>query len=213
MLLAGLTGIADLVILIPAILLALTVHEFAHAWMAWKMGDRTAKEMGRVSLNPLVHLDLMGTLVMVMTGFIGWAKPVPIDPRNFRNGVKGLAMVAAAGPMANILMAALFVGALLAADHIGALASGFVPYGIAIPLLTFVGRCLVLNIAFAFLNLLPVTPMDGFNVIAMFLPPSALAFCLRYRMFFMIALIMFVWKGPFSDILNSIIMVVVKLFH
>jgi Zn-dependent protease len=213
MLLTRGNGPLDLIILIPAILLALTVHEFAHAWVAWKMGDNTARDLGRVSLNPFVHLDIMGTIVMVLTGFIGWAKPVPIDPRNFKNGVKDMALVAVAGPRANILTASLFIGTILIAFSNDAFVDRVIPDNIAIPLFSFIGRSLVLNIAFAFLNLIPVPPLDGFNVISMFLPPNAIMFCLRYRMFFMIALILFVWKGPFASILQSILNMVFRLFN
>ena len=87
------------------LLLALTLHELAHGWVAEKLGDGTARDAGRLTINPLKHLDLMGTLVFVVTQLVGWAKPVPVDPRNFRNPKKDMAIVAAAGPLVNIIIA------------------------------------------------------------------------------------------------------------
>ena len=93
-----------LIILVPVILFSLTIHEYAHALVAYRLGDDTAKRQGRLSLNPLVHLDVLGTLLLFIVHF-GWAKPVPVDPRNFRNPKKDMLMVALAGPVSNILTA------------------------------------------------------------------------------------------------------------
>src|SRR3990172_3152576 len=90
----------------PPILLALTVHECAHAWVALKMGDPTAKMLGRITLNPIRHLDPLGTLALIFSGMFGWAKPVPINPRNFRNISSGMMWVALAGPLSNLALAA-----------------------------------------------------------------------------------------------------------
>jgi Zn-dependent protease len=203
MLFAGRYGIFDLVTLIPAILLSLTVHEFAHAWVAWKMGDNTPKELGRLSLNPFAHLDIMGTIVMIVTGYIGWAKPVPIDPRNFKNGLKDMSLVALAGPMSNIILAIFFIIALLLIYKTPFIVS-IVPMDIITPIVIFLFSCLYLNIAFAFFNLLPIPPLDGFNIISSFLPVKTVVFLLRYRLIFMIALILFIWKGPFYPIMVKI---------
>ena len=92
------------IILVPVILFSLTIHEYAHALVAYRLGDDTAKRQGRLSLNPLVHLDLLGTLLLFIVHF-GWAKPVPVDPRNFRNPKKDMLLVALAGPVSNILTA------------------------------------------------------------------------------------------------------------
>ena len=95
---------------IPCVLLSLSFHEFAHAWVAYKLGDPTARNMGRLTLNPLKHLDPIGTLFMILFGF-GYARPVPINPRYFKDPRKGMALTAAAGPLSNLLLA--FLGALL----------------------------------------------------------------------------------------------------
>ena len=212
MLFSGRNSIMELIIMIPAILLALTVHEFAHAWAASKMGDHTARSAGRVSLNPFVHLDLMGTIVMILTGFIGWAKPVPVDYRNMKNGVKDLTIVAAAGPVANILAACFFIGVLFAINSGQQLINTILPESIQTPLVIFFIRSLVINVAFAILNLIPVPPLDGFNVIANYLPPNVALFFIRYRMSFMFVLILFIWKGPFATIIHSIIVFIFKTF-
>ena len=95
---------------LPAVLIALVLHEYAHGYTAWKLGDPTAKRMGRLTLNPMAHLDPVGAVLMVLVGF-GWAKPVPVDPRNFKNPRKGMALTALMGPMTNLLIA--FVSAFL----------------------------------------------------------------------------------------------------
>jgi Zn-dependent protease len=204
MLLSNSNGILEMITLIPAILLALTFHEYAHAWTAWKLGDNTAKMMGRVSMNPFVHLDLLGSLVMVLTGFIGWAKPVPVNDRNFKNSYKDMALVALAGPMANVLLASIFAFILMIVFNKPEWVLKF-PSSIHYPLITLIIRCLVLNIAFAVLNLIPVPPLDGFKVISFFLSTKAIIFFYRYQLFFMLGLILFIWIGPFRYIVDSIV--------
>jgi Zn-dependent protease len=187
--------------MIPVILFALTIHEFAHAWVAWKRGDDTALEMGRVSLNPLVHLDLMGTLVMVLTGFIGWAKPVPLNFQKFKKGFYDLALVALAGPMANILSSILFSSIL----YFMFTYKIELPYSILEPVLEILFKGVAINLVFAILNLIPIPPLDGFNAISVFLPINVVRFCRRYQLVFMFLLILFIWKGPFRHIINYII--------
>jgi Zn-dependent protease len=147
------------------LLFSLSVHESAHAWMAWKLGDDTAKKLGRVSLNPIVHMDPIGTLlfplIQIFTSvpLLGWAKPTPYNPANFRRDVtmrRGHVLVAAAGPVSNFLLALLF-GALLVA-----LARAGVDLRSFPATLTLMG--ILLNVALAVFNLIPIPPLDGSKV-------------------------------------------------
>lgn len=156
-----------LFVAMPAILFALTFHEYAHAWAAWKLGDPTARSMGRLSLNPLVHLDPAGTIMLiitVMSGFgIGWAKPVPVDPRYLRNPRKDMLWIALAGPVSNIILAFILVGVFTHMPSGGVLTDTLrqmIRYGI------------IINLALAFFNMLPIPPLDGSRVLRGLLPPA-----------------------------------------
>lgn len=146
-----------------ALIPAFTVHEFAHAYVAYRLGDPTAKNLGRLTLNPLKHLDLLGTLLVLAAGF-GWAKPVPVNPYNLRHGRRDMALVAAVGPLSNLAMAVVVALVWRATGYVGGgLATGL--------LLVFV----YLNITLLFFNLIPVPPLDGFRVLLGVLPaPLAL---------------------------------------
>lgn len=148
-----------------ALVVGITVHEFSHAWAAARLGDRTAQRQGRLTLNPLAHLDPVGTLLIFIAGF-GWGKPTPVTPSNIRIGEKaGMAVVALAGPISNIIVAAL---AAMPA-RLGTLTLG--GGGIDSQML----EALVLwNVALAIFNLLPIAPLDGFKV-ALGVLPRALA--------------------------------------
>ena len=152
------------------------MHESAHAWTADRLGDSTARERGRVSLNPIVHADLVGTVIfplLVLVGgvpwLIGWAKPVPVNVRRLRHPRRDYMLVAAAGPASNLLLA-------LSA----AIALWFVPVSpvilgepnVSAPLASLLGRTLELNVLLAVFNLLPIPPLDGGNVLSGLLPPK-----------------------------------------
>lgn len=157
-----------LIILVPVILFSLTIHEYAHALVAYRLGDDTAKRQGRLSLNPLVHLDVLGTLLLFIVHF-GWAKPVPVDPRSFRNPKKDMLMVALAGPVSNILTA------IAAAVILKALFENFaaIPPGSGADV---AARMLVwfmyIGIVLAVFNMIPVPPLDGSRVLYGLLPDS-----------------------------------------
>ena len=157
-----------LIILVPVILFSLTIHEYAHALVAHRLGDDTAKRQGRLSLNPLVHLDVLGTLLLFIVHF-GWAKPVPVDPRNFRNPKKDMLMVALAGPVSNILTA------IAAAVILKAVFENFtaIPPGSGVDVAV---RMLVwfmyIGIVLAVFNMIPVPPLDGSRVLYGLLPDS-----------------------------------------
>jgi Zn-dependent protease len=150
----------EILSLAVALILAFTIHEYAHAFMAFRLGDPTAKNLGRLTLNPIKHLDVLGTLMVFVIGF-GWAKPVPVNPYNLRNGRKGMAMVAVVGPLSNLALATVVA--------VIWRATGFVGGDFLISaLLVFI----YLNIALLFFNLIPVPPLDGFRVLLGVLPES-----------------------------------------
>ncbi len=159
-------GVRDYILLAPALIFALTFHEYAHAWMANRLGDPTAKYLGRLSFNPLVHLDVYGLLVLVMSGFrFGWAKPVPFDPRNLRHLKRDIPLIAIAGPTVNVIIAVCSFAALRLA---GATSPGDFRDGIFMLLTYFI----YINLSLAFFNLIPVPPLDGSKILYGFLPPS-----------------------------------------
>lgn len=155
-------------LLIPVILFALTVHEYAHGMVAYRLGDPTAKQAGRLTLNPLSHLDPIGTVMLFLVHF-GWAKPVPVDPRYFANPKRDMLWVALAGPAANMGMA--FLSGLVirfATSHPSAFMSG----ALGPSFLTMMVLSLQINLALAVFNLLPVPPLDGSKIMYGLLPPQ-----------------------------------------
>jgi Zn-dependent protease len=155
---------------LPLSILSLSVHEYAHAWAAWRLGDDTAARAGRLTLNPLSHIDLLGTILLPLFSPIpfGWAKPVPVDPARFRRNVtmgKGMAITASAGPLSNVVLA------LLAAVGLGLafrLAPELVEPGQALRF--FLVNMVLLNVSLALFNLIPIPPLDGSRIVAWLLP-------------------------------------------
>lgn len=151
------------------LVLSLTVHEFFHAWSAWRLGDDTAARMGRLTLNPLPHLDLFGTIILpLFNSPIGWAKPVPINPANFRRGIRmstGDILVSVAGPLSNLGLG------LIAGVVYGLLLRWFpevVERGMAVRGLLI--RLIMLNVGLAIFNIIPVPPLDGSHVVGSLVP-------------------------------------------
>jgi Zn-dependent protease len=163
---------------IIAILIALSIHEWAHGYAAYLLGDPTAKIEGRLTMNPIAHLDLLGTLMFFLVGF-GWAKPVPVNPTYFRHGKRDTMLVSLAGPLANCLLAFLSFFLLLIIDGSGFSSSAMdllsTPQGASL-LVTFFERLLLssifINLALMAFNLLPIAPLDGSKIVSAFIPPQ-----------------------------------------
>jgi len=172
-------------------LFAISVHESAHAWTAWKCGDPTAYMLGRVTLNPLRHIDPIGTVLLpgiaLLTGLpvIGWAKPTPVDPRNFQNEVRDDILTSVAGPVSNFLIAAgavlgMALIALVSSDGrnlvrsiAGAPQGEVSPTALVVPVVVFFYQTMLINVLLAVFNLIPIPPLDGSHVLRHFLSDSA----------------------------------------
>lgn len=200
------------------ILFAITFHEAAHGFVAHKLGDHTAYLLGRVSANPLKHIDLVGTIIvplilMISTGFIfGWAKPVPVDGRNLKNPRRDMAFVALAGPTSNFLMALLWAGVLKFGIY---LTTQKIIYGEPVALMGQAG--ILINLVLMVLNLIPLPPLDGSRVLAALLPPkTAYQFnrLERYGFLILIALMLFgVLTKVISPPVQGLAKAILALFH
>lgn len=158
--------IQDLAVRIPVFLLALTIHEFAHGWLAHRLGDPTARLQGRLTLNPLAHLDPIGTLAIVLIGF-GWARPVPVDSRYLKRPRRDMMLIAAAGPVSNLILA---TASAFFYRMIPWAAGGLEWAWIIIPIRTMLRTAVWVNVLLAVFNLLPIPPLDGSRVVSGLLP-------------------------------------------
>lgn len=217
---------------LPVLLMAFSVHETAHGYVAWRLGDPTARNLGRLTLNPIKHLDPIGTICMVLF-HIGWAKPVPINTRYFKNPKRDMALSGAAGPVSNLLLALihllllcigmLFVPNLFKDEIIryelslngdtGFKASlGFIITAVLTYIL-YLG--VVLNLSLAIFNLIPVPPFDGSRIFYAFLPTKWYFAVMKYERYIMIAILILFWVGlldrPLGWLLNVIINGLFKL--
>ena len=178
-----------------ALVVGITFHEFSHAFIADQLGDHRPRALGRVTLNPVAHIDPVGALVFVIAGF-GWGKPVPVNVYALRPGRIGMAMVAAGGPIANVIVA------VVAAVVYRALDLGGVE-GFALE----IGRWVVFfNLLLAFFNLLPIPPLDGYNVLLAFLPPRTAFTVQRYAQYGILVLLLLILLpgGPLSWLLAPV---------
>ena len=162
-----------LLLRVPVILIALTIHEYAHGYVAWLKGDNTAKQAGRLTFNPIAHLDIFGTL-MLFFGPFGWAKPVPVNPINLDNPKRDMIYVAAAGPLSNIVLAILFGLVFRFLISSGAITSISPTYVI------FLKFCILINLGLSFFNLIPIPPLDGSNILMGFLPSEKIGSYLKF---------------------------------
>ena len=208
----GMIEIASLLLQIPIVLLSLSIHEAAHGYIAFKMGDPTARNLGRITLNPAKHLDPIGTICMLLAGY-GWAKPVPINTRNFNNPKKGMALTALAGPMSNLLLALMF-NISRALFLIFAL---YLPTGDNTTLLiqiinTFFYWGVYLNISLAVFNLIPIPPFDGSRIFLSFLPPKTYFAIMKYERYILIGTLILLYFGVMSGPISFITRSILSLF-
>ncbi|HHW13238.1 MAG TPA: site-2 protease family protein [Firmicutes bacterium] len=191
-----------LILTVPIILFSLVIHEFAHGMVSYKLGDPTPKLMGRLTLSPLAHLDPLGTIMIIITnlrGFgFGWAKPVPVDSRYYRNPAKGFVLVALAGPAANLVLACLF-GLPLRLLNLGFWPLAF-DSALGFLLFQFFYAGMLLNLSLAFFNLLPIPPLDGSRLVRYFLRGQAFHFYtqLERHGFIILFALLFIFNRPFN---------------
>lgn len=199
----GIRGLLiTLLLTLPAVILCLSIHETCHGLAAYALGDRTAANQGRLTLDPMAHIDPMGFLCMLLLGF-GWAKPVPVNTSNFKNRRAGMAIVAAAGPVSNFLIG--FVGYLLyffisyATASMSGVACLFV-WVIA----QFFRYLATLSIGLGTFNLLPVYPLDGYRVLDAFLPFEWSMKLRQYQTYLLLAMIALMWFGGTSILIGTV---------
>lgn len=200
----------NILLIAPPILLALTVHECAHAWTADKMGDPTARMLGRVTLNPIKHLDPIGTIALFFSGLFGWAKPVPVNPRNFRNISRAITLVSLAGPLSNLFLAALSALVFKLFVILGPQYLSGMP-GVYKPLFIMVKLSVELNVSLAVFNMIPIPPLDGSKVLANLLPADkAFAFS-RLEPYGFLILIVLIMTGAIGRVFSPIVFHMVGL--
>ena len=192
--------VQQLVILAPPFLFALTFHELAHGYVAWKLGDPTAKNEGRLTMNPIKHLDPIGVIAFFIMK-IGWAKPVPVDPRYFKDPRGGMLLVALAGPAANVCIA--IISALLVKGLI--LVQAAIPLFILKPLFGMVVSSVWINIMLAVFNCLPIPPLDGSKVLMGLLPPNAAHSYAQFERYGFIVLLVLFYAGLIDKVIMPII--------
>lgn len=197
--------ITQLIILAPPLLMALTFHEFAHGYVAYRLGDPTARTLGRLTLNPLKHLDPIGTIAFFFIKF-GWAKPIPVNPRYFKNPSKDMLLVALAGPLTNLTLAVISA---LAAKFLWMVAS-FIPNtsftaAILVPLNGMLIASVWINLVLCVFNFLPIPPLDGSKILYGLLPPDLARSYQQLEPYgFIIVLVLF-----FSGLLSKVILPII----
>lgn len=216
-LLSGNFGLTDLILLlvsIPVVLLSLSFHELAHGYVAIKLGDPTARYYGRITMNPLKHLDPIGALSMLLFG-IGWAKPVPINPMNFRDPKKGMALTGLAGPVSNLILS--FIGVLLyrvTYTVFGAMGPLTEPvYWLGTALLLLFSAFSSMNAALAIFNLIPVPPFDGSRIFYFILPDKYYFSVMKYERIIMMVTLVLLFSGVLDTPLSLATDGVLAVFH
>lgn len=198
--------LTDMILSVIPALICIVFHELSHGFVAYKLGDTTAKEMGRLTLNPLKHIDIIGLIMMAVFHF-GWAKPVPVNMYRFKNPKRGMAITALAGPVSNIIIAVVFMALygffwpLMYMSEFGAV------------ILDMLNTTAVISISFAVFNIIPIPPLDGSKILFSFVPQHIYKNLMRYERFGMIILVALIYLGTIDGFLNKTVMFVYeKLF-
>jgi Zn-dependent protease len=215
-------SVAKAALYVVPLLLAVVCHEVSHGWVAEKLGDHTARLSGRITLNPFVHIDLIGTVllpaILILTNspfLFGWAKPVPVNFGNLRRGRKDMALVAAAGPVTNLLLA----GASAVIYHLILLGftSGLIPQTgwapwIVVPIARMAGMSVEFNLVLMVINLLPVPPLDGGRIMVGVLPDRLAYQLARLEPFGMMIVVLLIATGSWTQIVSPFLRAIARLF-
>lgn len=220
--------IGQLIIYMVVLIFAISAHEAAHAWMSNRFGDDTARLLGRITLNPVAHVDPIGTLLIPIAGYIfahmggalaaipliGWGRPTPVNPLRWRNKNLANVMVSAAGIMANLLIAItafIVFKILMATGTLGLFSNGTMSEDIATPLRMFLIFSLIMNVSLAIFNLLPFPPLDGSKILQTFLPESMQPVLTTLEQYGFLILMAFLYLGLFSKIFSPILDFIIRL--
>ena len=197
--------IPTIVLSLLAVLITLTLHEYAHGYAAYKLGDPTAKNFGRLTLNPMKHLDPIGFICMLLAGF-GWANPVPINTRNFKKPRRDMAISAAAGPISNVLLAAVFCALIKVYTIVAPSIVLTTDFSAKVLYFTFVFLYygVSLNLTLAVFNLLPVPPLDGSRLLYVFLPPKYYFGVMKYERYISLAIMFLLLFGVLSPVISFV---------
>jgi Zn-dependent protease len=197
--------ISYLALMIVPILFSLSVHEVCHGYAAYALGDPTAKQQGRLTLNPLKHIDIFGLAVLFITRMIGWAKPVPVDPRYFKNPRKDMLWVALAGPASNLALGLIFA---LLLNYVGPLMTGNIFY----PVKAMMEIMVFINVGLAIFNLIPIPPLDGGRVLVGLLPENMANSWAKIEPYGFIILLVLVFTKAVNFVIFPIIRIIVNIF-
>lgn len=200
--------IQQISILALPILMAVTFHEVAHGMVAYRLGDPTAKNAGRLTLNPLAHLDLVGTLVFIITRMIGWAKPVPVNPLYFKNPRKGMLWVALAGPATNLLLA--FLSAIFLKWLFSMSFSPNSEWWLE-PVSRMAKTSVVINVGLAVFNIIPIPPLDGGRIMVGILPEKQAVSYSRLEPYGFLLLLLLIFSGAVNYVVFPVIVAIVSL--
>ncbi|MBW1711853.1 MAG: site-2 protease family protein [Deltaproteobacteria bacterium] len=205
---AALSWLNRALILAGPVLLAVTVHELAHGYVAFRKGDPTAKLAGRLTLNPIKHLDLVGTLVFFITQMIGWAKPVPVDPRYFKRPKQDMIWVSLAGPGANLALAVIFAGLYHFLGSLSIMPGQTTVISVLKLAYVLAYLTVVINIGLAVFNLIPIPPLDGSHVLEGLLPPEMSSSFERLKPFGFLILLGLIFLGVINKVIYPIIIAI-----